>query len=294
MPFYPVASSFNPSAYTDLEFNNVVKFFFPASFTIPALVSLFVANAFYQLVDVGNWQRILSVDTEMKGGESTTKNLHYKDVLAASLNNIGISSPLTWVVAIIMGLCAKLININSQSEDAMKLIIKYILSTRDSSSQILLVLLITSMVAIMFSTIDALVSATSFTITNDIFEESKKLELNVHRRITVGVIIIQLVFYLFISSIAKDSAPSILYLCWSFQIAFVPAVISSLFNIHQKQSTLLSSILGGCLAAFLPLYIAGPNSVYEWSPMLALFGSIVFLFLSKYIQQFLEAMEITR
>jgi Na+/proline symporter len=291
LPFYPAISSFNPSVYSYVGFNNIVKFFFPASFSAPALVSLFVANAFYQLVDVGNWQRILSVDTEMKEGVNIAKNLHYKDILAASLNNIAISSPLTWVVAILLGLCAKLINVNSQNDDAIELIVKYILSTQNSSSQILVVLLITSMVAIMFSTIDALVSATSFTITNDIFEESIKLDLNVHKRITVAVIIVQLIFYLFISSIAQDSAPSVLYLCWSFQIALVPAVISSLFNIRHKQSTLLSSIFGGCLAAFLPLYMSGPNSVYEWSPTLALLGSIVFLFLSKYIQYFFEDME---
>ena len=284
LPLYPAVNSFSIGSLLSINKIDLSNFFFPSSFTVPALVSLFIANVFYQLVDVGNWQRILAVDVNLDGVDDVERKSKYKSLLSASLNNIAISSPLTWIVAILLGLCVRLIERSTHSEDVFQSILSFILSPSNPMAQPLMILLITSLVAIMFSTIDALVSATSFTVTNDIFEKNDEAELDVHRTITVGVIVVQLLFYLFISFAAKDSAASVLYLCWSFQIAFAPAILSTLFNVRHNQSELLSSILGGCISAFLPLYLLGPNSVYEWSPLLALLGASIFLFFTKYLQ----------
>ena len=239
---------------------------FPDSFSFLAVLSLFVANGLYQLVDVGQWQRLLSLNPFSDGVDRS------RHTVSACLNNIAISSPLTWVIAIVFGASLKLVSTEADAYQATHLLVDYILSLPGISKNVLLALLLVAMIAIMFSTIDALISATGFTITNDIFGERSRASkgLTFDRLITLGTLVVQLFFYLIVKELAADKTDAVLYLCWSFQIAFAPAVVATLYSKALGQGPLVISILAGVVGACLPLVAFGPDSVYEFSPWYAL------------------------
>jgi hypothetical protein len=252
---------------------NLSNFFFPGSFTWLAVLSLFIANGLYQLVDVGQWQRLLSVDPTAKSlGES-------RQLIAASLVNVAWTSPLTWVIGIVFGMSLKAISLDANAYDATYLIVDHILALASPLNLILIGVLLVSLVGIMFSTIDALISATSFTITSDIFNrrpgESPKIGFD--RLVTLVTLVVQLVFYLIVKHLAQDKTDAVLYLCWSFQIGFTPAVVAALARWDVKEIFLVLSLIAGALGAAAPLLVFGPDSVYEYSPLCALLGAALVL-----------------
>lgn len=266
--------SATPSSSSGQNFKAVI---FPESFTPLALLSLLIANGLYQLVDVGQWQRLLSLNPFVKGEEEA------RAIVIGSLNNIAVASPLTWVIAIVFGATLKTISVEADPYQATYLLVDHILNLQPSARNFLLAVLLVSLVAIMFSTIDALVSATGFTITNDIFQRSPDNSANLvfDRVVTLMTLVLQLFFYLGVKKLADDKTDAVLYLCWSFQIAFAPAVWAALTRRDMGQPALMLSISGGVLASICPLLILGPDSVYEYSPWCSLLGAIVGLCLGR-------------
>ncbi len=247
---------------------------FPDTFSPLAILSLLVANALYQLVDVGQWQRLLSLNPFTQGNERA------RDIVIGSLKNIAVASPLTWVIAIVFGATLKTISVDADAYQATYLLVDHILSLQPLAKNVLLTLLMVSLVAIMLSTIDALVSATGFTITNDIFgrnpDNSPKLAFD--RIVTLITLVTQLAFYLVVKKLSGDKTDAVLYLCWSFQIAFAPSVWAALSRRDFGQPALLASLCIGILAAVGPLLALGPDSVYEYSPWCALVGAVAGLY----------------
>lgn len=247
--------------------------FFPSIFSFWSLVSLFVANGLYQLVDVGQWQRFLSASEKEKLSET-------KILLKNSLWSIAITSPLTWIIATIFGISIHLIIPEGNAYEATYLAINFILKSQSFLSPVLIFLLITSLIAIMFSTIDALITATTFTVSEDItkqlfYVQENKNNLNLDRWATIVATVIQFGIYLFVQWVAKQHADAVLYLCWSFQIAFTPAVIAALFEWKLKGQIIIRSMLFGIIAACFPVFFIGPETVYEYSPFLALLFSTI-------------------
>jgi hypothetical protein len=252
---------------------NLFNFFFPDSFTWLAILSLFIANGLYQLVDVGQWQRLLSVDPTAVSVEESRR------LIAASLVNVAWTSPLTWVIGIVFGMSLKAISLDANAYDATYLIVDHILALASPLNLILIGVLIVSLVGIMFSTIDALISATCFTITSDIFNrrpgDSPKIGFD--QLVTLATLVVQLVFYLIVKHLAQDKTDAVLYLCWSFQIGFAPAVVAAIAKWEIKEIFLVLSLIAGALGAAVPLLVFGPDSVYEYSPLFALLGAAVLL-----------------
>ena len=155
--------------------------------------------------------------------------------------------------------------------EATYLAIDFIIKKQSFWSPVLIALLIISLIAIMFSTIDALITATTFTVSNDITkkmfsEQENKNNLGFDRWATLGATIVQFGIYLFIQYVAKEHADAVLYLCWSFQIAFTPAVISALLEWNIGKNAVFRSMLLGIIAACFPVLFLGPETVYEYSP----------------------------
>lgn len=253
---------------------------FPDSFPFLAILSLLVANGLYQLVDVGQWQRLLSLNPLSSGINQS------RQIISSSIKNIAIASPLTWIIAIVFGATLKLVSSSADAYQATHLLVDHILSLQVIEQKLLLGLLLISFVAIMFSTIDALVSATGFTITNDIFGSiaDSSSQLLFDRFVTLGTLVAQLAFFLLVKKFAKDKTDAILYLCWSFQIAFAPAVIAALYKKDYGQNALIFSLFAGVIGAFAPLVFIGPASVYEYSPWCALVSATVGLYVITWIQ----------
>lgn len=254
--------------------------FFPGSFSALALFSLFVANGLYQLVDVGQWQRLLSLQPPSGNIETA------RSIIRSSLLSLALTSPLTWIIAIVFGMTLKLVSLDANAYEATYLLTDYILSLPPPIGQIALACLLVSLVAVMFSTVDALVSATSFTITSDVFDRKPgdSPRIGFDRFVTFCVLILQLAFYLIVKELAQDKTDAVLYLCWSFQIGFAPAVVAALWRVDAGQNGIILSLFAGTLGAWLPLIALGPDSVYEYAPWAALLLSSIVLGFSIAIQ----------
>lgn len=255
------------------EYAIIKQFFFPDSFSLLAIFSLFVANGIYQLVDVGQWQRLLSVNPNHGSIENS------RLIIAQSIYNIAYTSPLTWVISIMLGILLRVVSPDANAYEATLLIVDYLVSLPTWYGPILLSLLIVSLSAIMFSTIDALVSATSFTVCRDVIriKNTNKSSLYKDRFVTVLTLLAQLVFFLVVREFSDDKADAVLYLCWSFQIGFAPAVIFAIYKVELPQLALLLSLAAGVVGAVVPLLFIGSESVYEYSPWLALVFAAFFV-----------------
>lgn len=267
----PIVVLFLSISSENASFDNIQfeKYFFPDTFSWLAILSLFVANALYQLVDVGQWQRLLSVDPHARSlVESRT-------LISTSIRNVALTSPITWVIAIVFGILLKVISPEANAYEASYLLVDHILGVPGQLKLWLLGALIVSLVAIMFSTIDALISATSFTVTNDIFHRKirSQYDVAIDRWATLGTLALQLFFYLFVKKLAQDKTDAVLYLCWSFQIGFTPAVLFAILKRDIPESVLILSLLAGVVGAAAPLALLGPDAIYEYSPWCALLGA---------------------
>ena len=118
-------------------------------------------------------------------------------------------------------------------------------------------LLVTSLLAIMFSTLDALCSAVSFTVQNDIFRQKRVL---VARFVTRLILIVYIAYYLFMRAATGEKLDAILYASWSLQIGLLPAVVVALGNRRYPAAAILS-IVGGTFGALLLLFMGMADQV---------------------------------
>lgn len=245
-------------------------------FTLLSLGSLAVANGLYQLVDVGHWQRLLAVKIDPSNIRKARKTL------AISTVTIGINSPLIWALAVVFGLLLRY----SFPEGDPWTIISVLMSSFEGGGiigAILVAVFVASLTAIMFSTLDSLVSCVAFTVHNDIILNiSDKLRsVGWAKVVTVLVLIGMINYYLFMKRITGDQFDAVLYLSWSFQISLVPAVFSTFLR-PSTGPVLAASMIAGCLAATSPLVLGNPAGVFEISPLLALIGAgLTFLVLDQ-------------
>lgn len=229
-----------------------------------ALVGLFIANAMYQFVDVGQWQRVLAIDISDGSGAS---DAHVKTVAISNLI-AGLASSVSWCVAIFFGLFLKSAMPSSDPSNVISGLLARLVSNGDAVGAFLLV---TALLAIMFSTLDALCSAVSFTVQNDIFRQKRVL---VARFVTVLILIVYIAYYLFMRAVTGEKLDAILYASWSLQIGLLPAVVAALGNRRSPAAAILS-IVGGTFGALLLLFMGMANQVFELAPILALAGSLI-------------------
>lgn len=240
----------------------------------PALISLLIANASWQLVDVSNWQRISSI-----------RNIdNFKDKLYSTLKYIGLYSPITWVLAIILGMTLKMLLAGStDSYNSLSNAMVYLLQSNDAFSNILSLLMLGCMTLIMFSTLDSLILAISFTVQKDIFNlKETNIESNIIK-FKLGTIVTTLllfVFYIF-SRIYIANIDSILYTFYSFQIGLLPAIFFALTSKSTNKYAAIGSIIIG-LATPILVFVFG-LSPYDWTALITfIFTIVAFLVLNMF------------
>lgn len=262
------------------EFAKAHQVFNPLSLGGMAIISLLIANSLYQFVDIGQWQRLASV----KLAEGEEEYLHSRKKLASAIKVTGVYSSFTWIVAVFFGMTLKYISgdVSENPFDAVAIfLIQY--SQGSTIEQIVVFLMISSLVAIMFSTLDSLVSSIAFTIHNDwLVSLNDKL-----RTITVGriftVVFLVIAFYLYGElSVRVNNFADILYTCWAFQIALFPLIVMAIRRgrIHGVWASL--SLLGGMYGAMIPiLHPSFGLSPYEYAPLLALVTSSILMMIGS-------------
>lgn len=240
---------------------------FQFGFTILATLSLFVANAAYQLVDVTQWQRLLSLAVAKQGTREAYTMLRRNAVMGGAL------SSLSWVIAILFGVY---LSSESGAKDAdpyalFNYVVYKAMSGDSLIDGLLLFVLVAAILAIMFSTLDAIIAATAFTVQEDLLSTPKAVaRVAWARLVTVGVVIFQLFLYLILGAAVGDKVSSVLYVCWSFQIAMVPVVCLLLLDRGGGSMSRLASMFAGCAGALVPVLIGKPDLAYEISPVAAL------------------------
>lgn len=243
-----------------------------------AILSLFVANGFYQLVDVGHWQRLLSLQEDRRNLGSA------RSTMSTATLSVAIQSPATWAIAVLFGILLKYLIPDADPWNVLSELSNYF---RVEGLVLLAFVFTLSLAAIMFSTLDSLISAVSFTVHNDILlNVSRNLRSKIWGQlVTAALLLIMFLYYLTMKGVTADNFDAILYLSWSFQIALLPSVIGRFFTIpHAEGKVLLLSIGFGCIAASIPFWFGQPAKVYEWSPLLSLAASSIILLIAPLLR----------
>jgi hypothetical protein len=241
-------------------------------FTLLATISLFVANAFYQFVDVTQWQRLVSLSVNKNNLSQSAA------MLRSNILNGGIGSSLTWVIAILFGVFLRSLfpDPDANPYTLIQAVIAEVLQFEGAWSGPLIFILVASLLAIMFSTLDAIVSATSFTVQEDLIGiDRARASVFLARTLTVGVVFVQLMFYLGIGFLAGDRVDAVLYICWSFQLAMMPVVAGLILGRGGSYPARFISLISGATGALLPLMLGTPDRAYEISPIMAFSAALV-------------------
>lgn len=237
-----------------------------------SLISLFVSNVCWQLVDVSNWQRISSMRKAEK----------FEQSLSDSLKFLGLFSPISWTFAIFLGMGIKLILPTTLSSE-MPLI--DLLSSMANSENIILMILsfgmMLSLVFIMFSTLDSLIIGISFTAHKDIMPGmSRKMS-----SIKTGTLLITsglFILYVLARNCIKE-VDDILYTFYAFQLGLVPSILYALFSKKDKAhpQAALWSIIFGILTPISILFLFQASPVI-WSPASTVIVSSIVFFIVHY------------
>lgn len=243
----------------------------PLGLGVMSIISLLIANILYQIVDVGQWQRLLSVEFD------ESEMLKHKAIITASLARTGLYSSASWVLAILFGISLNFVgsDIASNPYDAVSILLLNYQEAYGVFGQAIVLIFLLAIVAIAMSTLDSLISSITFTIHNDwiiSFNENLKSQV-IARFSTLIYIIIAITIYKWLSD-RVESLADILYCCWAFQIALLPTIIGALKGNRGTKYKPIISIVFGVIGALLPLFFDSLDP-YQYSPTLSLIFSVL-------------------
>jgi Na+/pantothenate symporter len=268
-----------PAATASTSFVSFIASQFVQPFPWVALVGLLIANGLYQFVDVGQWQRLLALDAS--GGKATST----EEERAAAMRQVaranllaGTASALSWCVAVFFGVLMK---VAYPQEDPFSILGTALNRLAPFDNPLVAFLFVMAIIAIMFSTLDALCASVSFTVQTDWFgigtsssESQQRSALLRARIITLGLIVIYVLYYLWLRDRTAGQPDAILYASWSLQIGLLPAVLAALFSRKSWWGSVLSMI-GGAIGAMYLVAAGKADLVFELGPILALGGAAV-------------------
>jgi Na+/proline symporter len=273
------------------QFIDAHQIFNPLSLGAMGIISLLIANSLYQIVDIGQWQRLASVKLD------ENEYLNSRERLAKTIRMTGVYSSFTWIVAVFFGMTLKYISgaVSKNPYDAVAIfLVNY--SKGNAIEQFVVFLMIVSVVAIMFSTLDSLVSSITFTIHNDwlVSLNEKFRSIAIGRLFTVLFIVLAFFLYDLLSKNVSSFA-DILYSCWAFQIALFPIVYVAVWkgSIPGRWATI--SLLGGMYGSLIPILHPGLElSPYEFAPIFSLsISSILMIIGSQLVKTNMEVKNVS-
>jgi hypothetical protein len=238
-----------------------------------SMVSLLLANGLWQIVDVSSWQRLAALNQERITKPEISKTLVF----------IGWYSGITWLVAIFFGMGLKYVGL--KIPDAFTAIQDFTAISIKSGSmidQLFIMGLFVSMIFIMFSTLDSLLSAISYTVYYDVVSRDKK-NLKSARIATFSYTLIFLVIYYFVRQ-KVSTIDNILYTFYSFQLALFAPVLAVLFGKRVSKFAVIASIVTGSACALIPLFINSEAvNPYTSSAIFSVIPSILVLWLVNFL-----------
>ena len=223
------------SGYNDPNFHSAsaLQFATPLGLGFVLLFNLFVANVFYQLVDVGQYQRLISVETNRENIVQT------RSILARSNMTIGLYSAYSWFLAIIFGVLLKAY-FHGVEVDVYSIVAHFGSSLLQGSiiDMFMLLLLLLALLCLMFSSVDSYIAGISFTADTDIASKIFKTDSLLRPRIITFIIMFfGFVITSYLLPFLKTKygflyAAEFLYLCWAFQICLLPLVVGAFMRLR--------------------------------------------------------------
>jgi Na+/proline symporter len=136
------------------------------------------------------------------------------------------------------------------------------------------------MIFIMFSTLDSLLSAISYTVYYDVISRGKR-NLRGARISTFTYTLFFLLIYYFVRQ-KVSTIDSILYTFYSFQLSLFAPVAAILIGKRVSKLAVVLSILSGSLFALIPLFINSESvNPYTSSAIFSVVPSVVVLVIAN-------------
>jgi Na+/proline symporter len=221
-----------------------------------SLISLFFANALWQFVDLSSWQRVSSVKLSDDAGPARYEPIR------RGLWRVMVESPVSWLFGAIFGMTLKYSGFLGANEDPSVAVGNFVtaLATHKASiaflgsySWLLYPVLVAAVVAIMLSTVHALICAVSFTSMNDL-QPFRAKTLNKARAFTFLIVLMGGVLYYILRFVSDAGIATALYAFYASQLSLFPTVAASFYLKHVNKYAALASILSGIVTAFICAY----------------------------------------
>jgi Na+/proline symporter len=246
---------------------------------ILSLLSLFFANALWQFVDISSWQRISSVRGE------GVENSRYEP-LRRGIWRVMIESPVSWGFGVVFGMSLRYSGFLKLEDDPGAAISNFVSAlTSDhavaylgSFSGVLYPIFVAAVIAIMLSTVTALISAITFTAFHDFPPFAAQRTLAKARLYALAVCVVGAFVYFSLRHAFGVGIQSALYTFYSSQIALFPAVLGSLYQKRINGPVSLASIVAGIVTTFVSATILAKQA-----PDLALVPPLFTLIVSSIV-----------
>lgn len=244
------------------------------------MLSLLLANAIWQFIDISSLQRLQSVEITIE---------QHRAHVAHGIRATGVEAACGWVLIVIAGFLLK-----AAGADAPYAIPALLLNS--GTYAYLLPVFIFAVVVFMVSTASTFVSAMSYVAYYDLVPNLHVLPKNastevrlVRARLTtivvtgalyLGYVILKLNIGAAAESGAEEKISAVLYAVYAFQLAITPSVLVALFSVSSMKAwhVCISVITGLCVAWYIatkqePFAFVGQDSWYVFPPLAVVFSS---------------------
>jgi Na+/proline symporter len=240
-----------------------------------SMISLLLANGLWQIVDISSWQRLAAISNDTP-----------KQTISKTLEFIGYYSAITWLIAIFFGMGLKYVGLNiNDAWTALQDFASISVSSENLFDNLFVTTLFLSMIFIMFSTLDSLISAISYTVYYDIISKNQKTLFGARIWTAIYSIVFLIIYYAVRQKIS--TIDSILYTFYSFQLTLFAPILFVLVGKKLKSTAVAISILVGIIGTLIPLYINSETiNPYTSAALFSVMSSTIsLLFLNSIIKK---------
>jgi len=248
-----------------------------------ALLSLFLANALWMVVDISTWQRIASVKPE--------NNNFPLQALRRGTRRVAYESPATWCLGVVLGWSISAAGILPPGKDPSEGIPSVAAALAAGAlppfppywvSCALYPALLVACISIMLSTVNALISTIAFTAYHDLAGAPTRTNGGTSQRLapaqrwTVGLVLCGLILYPVVRYGLGAQLPTVLYTAYSAQLSLFTITLLALFRKGLDGTAAITSLCVGIIFAALGGLLATQSSDPSLSvmpPVFALVGS---------------------
>lgn len=219
-----------------------------------SLISLFLANALWQFVDISSWQRVSSVAL------APPADLKRYEPLRRGLWRVMIESPVSWCFGVVFGMALRYSGFLQPNDDPALGVGRFVealttghgaLIFLGSYAWLLYPVFVAAVLAIMLSTVNALLSAITFTAFHDLPPFGARASISKARLYAFAVASIGAALYYSLRYVFGVGIQTALYTFYSSQLALFPAVAVALYRRRINAIAATASLIAGIGATFV-------------------------------------------